>query len=569
MNDIGKQESENLEVPTVQESCEGCTAAEVLVKCLEKEGVEYVFGIPGEENLDMMNALKKSNIRVIVVRHEQGAAFMADMYGRLTGKAGVCFSTLGPGAANLITGTADANSDGAPVIAITGQVGTERMHLTSHQYLDLVELFAPITKRSKQIVNPDSVNEIIRIAFKYAESEKPGACHIDLPTNVAKMKVTPGLAEIPIDKQVYSKEYASFSSIDQAAALIYKAKRPVILVGHSAVRNHAGEALTSFADELKIPVVNTMMAKGIVPYKNKYSMWTIGIPQKDYQNKILDMADLVIAVGYDIVEFAPGKWNENGKHKIIHIDQRPAHINMLYQPQVQVIGDISYSLQQIQYRSDPKEEPTEILNLKKEMVLEYESFANDTSFPMKPQKILYDVRKFMGEDDIVISDVGAHKMWIAREYNCYKPNTCIISNGFATMGIAVPGAVAAKLINMDRKVLAISGDGGFMMNSQEYETALREGAPIVTLIFSDASYGLIKWKQIDHFGKNCFVDFTNPNFVKYAESMHAKGYRVEKAEDLIPILEDAFKQTVPCIIDCPVDYSENTKLSEYLHEKFE
>ena len=569
MNDIGKQESENLEVPTVQESCEGCTAAEVLVKCLEKEGVEYVFGIPGEENLDMMNALEKSNIRVIVVRHEQGAAFMADMYGRLTGKAGVCFSTLGPGAANLITGTADANSDGAPVIAITGQVGTERMHLTSHQYLDLVELFAPITKRSKQIVNPDSVNEIIRIAFKYAESEKPGACHIDLPTNVAKMKVTPGLAEIPIDKQVYSKEYASFSSIDQAAALIYKAKRPVILVGHSAVRNHAGEALTSFADELKIPVVNTMMAKGIIPYKNKYSMWTIGIPQKDYQNKILDMADLVIAVGYDIVEFAPGKWNENGKHKIIHIDQRPAHINMLYQPQVQVIGDISYSLQQIQYRSDPKEEPTEILNLKKEMVREYESFANDTSFPMKPQKILYDVRKFMGEDDIVISDVGAHKMWIAREYNCYKPNTCIISNGFATMGIAVPGAVAAKLINMDKKVLAISGDGGFMMNSQEYETALREGAPIVTLIFSDASYGLIKWKQIDHFGKNCFVDFTNPDFVKYAESMHAKGYRVEKAEDLIPILEDAFKQTVPCIIDCPVDYSENTKLSEYLHEKFE
>ncbi|MGO5542295.1 acetolactate synthase large subunit [Blautia sp. HCP3S3_H10_1] len=557
------------EVTEPQKKQESCTAAEVLVKCLEKEGVEYVFGIPGEENLDMMNALEKSSIRVIVVRHEQGAAFMADMYGRLTGKAGVCFSTLGPGAANLITGTADANSDGAPVIAITGQVGTERMHLTSHQYLDLVELFAPITKRSKQIVNPDSVNEIMRIAFKYAESEKPGACHVDLPTNVAKMKVTPGLAEIPIDKQIYSKEYASFSSIDQAAALIYKAKHPVILAGHSAVRNHAGEALTSFADELKIPVVNTMMAKGIIPYKNKYSMWTIGIPQKDYQNEILDMADLVIAVGYDIVEFAPGKWNDNDKHKIIHIDQRPAHINMLYQPQVQVIGDISYSLQQIQYRSDAKEEPTEILGLKKEMVAEYESYAEDTSFPMKPQKILYDVRKFMGEDDIVISDVGAHKMWIAREYNCYKPNTCIISNGFATMGIAVPGAVAAKLVNPNKKVLAISGDGGFMMNSQEYETALREGAPIVTLIFSDASYGLIKWKQMDHFGKNCFVDFTNPDFVKYAESMHAKGYRVEKAEDLIPILEDAFKQTVPCIIDCPVDYSENTKLSEYLHEKFE
>ena len=406
-----------------------------------------------------------------------------------------------------------AKSDGAPLIAITGQVGTERMHLTSHQYLDLVELFAPITKRSKQIVNPNSVNEIVRIAFKYAESEKPGACHVDLPTNVAKLPVSSGIAARPLKKPERDKENASFSSIDQSE--------------------------------------------------------TIGIPQKDYQNKVLDMADLVIAVGYDIVEFAPGKWNGEGKHKIIHIDQRPAHINMLYQPEVEVVGDISYSLQQIQYRSDAKEEPEEFLKLREEMVAEYESYADDTSFPMKPQKILYDVRKFMGADDIVISDVGAHKMWIAREYNCYEPNTCIISNGFATMGIAVPGAVAAKLIYPEKKVLAISGDGGFMMNSQEYETALREGTPIVTLIFSDASYGLIKWKQMDHFGHNCFVDFQNPDFVKYAESMHAKGYRVEKAEDLLPILEDAFQQKVPCIIDCPVDYSENTKLSEYLHDKFE
>ena len=281
------------------------TVAEVLVKCLENEGVKYVFGIPGEENLDMMNALEKSDIRVIVVRHEQGAAFMADMYGRLTGKAGVCFSTLGPGATNLITGTADANSDGAPLIAITGQVGTERMHLTSHQYLDLVELFAPITKRSKQIVNPNSVNEIVRIAFKYAESEKPGACHVDLPTNVAKLPVSSGIAARPLKKPERDKEYASFSSIDQAAAMIFKAKHPVILVGHSAVRNHAGEALTSFADVLKIPVVNTMMAKGIIPYNNKYSLWTIGIPQKDYVNQVFDRADVVIAIGYDIVECAP------------------------------------------------------------------------------------------------------------------------------------------------------------------------------------------------------------------------------------------------------------------------
>jgi len=492
---------------------------------------------------------------------------MADVYGRLTGKAGVCLATLGPGATNLVTGVADADGDGAPLVAITGQVGTERMHITGHQFLDLTKMFEPITKRTKMVVRPDTVGEIVRLAFKYAESEKPGATHIDLPVNVAKMPVPEG--EKPLHKKTAPKEYAELDTVQDAAGMIFQAKNPVILAGSGVVRGHASKELTEFATKLKIPVINTMMAKGVIPFDNPYSMWTIGIPQKDYQNKVLDMADLVIAVGYDIVEFAPGKWNGEGKHKIIHIDQRPAHINMLYQPEVEVVGDISYSLQQILYRSDAKEEPEEFLKLREEMVAEYESYADDTSFPMKPQKILYDVRKFMGADDIVISDVGAHKMWIAREYNCYEPNTCIISNGFATMGIAVPGAVAAKLIYPEKKVLAISGDGGFMMNSQEYETALREGTPIVTLIFSDASYGLIKWKQMDHFGHNCFVDFQNPDFVKYAESMHAKGYCVEKAEDLLPILEDAFQQKVPCIIDCPVDYSENTKLSEYLHDKFE
>ncbi|MCD8379794.1 MAG: acetolactate synthase large subunit [Lachnospiraceae bacterium] len=550
------------------EATQPVTAAEVLVRCLENEGVKYVFGIPGEENLDMMRALEKSSLRVIVVRHEQGAAFMADVYGRLTGKAGVCFSTLGPGATNLITGTVDTNSDGAPLVAITGQVGTERMHLTSHQYLNLVELFEPITKRSKQIVNPDSVSEIMRIAFKYAESEKPGACHVDLPTNIASMPVTPGPAALPLKKPEPDVENASLASIKRAAALISQAKHPVILAGHSAVRNGAQGALTAFANLLHIPVVNTMMAKGIIPYTSKYSLWTIGITQRDYQNLCLDMADLVIAVGYDIVEFAPRKWNQDGNHTILHIDTRSAHINKFFQPDAQVIGDISYSLQQLLRRVEPKDEPTDFLEIRAQMQAEYESYANDTSFPLKPQKILYDVRKFMGENDIVISDVGAHKMWIAREYNCYRPNTCIISNGFATMGIAVPGAVAAKLVYPGRKVLAISGDGGFMMNSQEYETALREHIPIVTLIFTDNSYGLIKWKQMDRYQRSCYVDFTNPDFVKYAESMHAKGYRIEKAEDLLPTLEDAFSQDVPCIIECPVDYGENEKLSEYLKAKF-
>ena len=545
------------------------TVAEVLVKCLENEGVKYVFGIPGEENLDMMNALEKSDIRVIVVRHEQGAAFMADMYGRLTGKAGVCFSTLGPGATNLITGTADANSDGAPLIAITGQVGTERMHLTSHQYLDLVELFAPITKRSKQIVNPKSVNEIVRIAFKYAESEKPGACHVDLPTNVAKLPVSSGIAAQPLKKPERDKEYASFSSIDQAAAMIFKAKHPVILVGHSAVRNHAGEALTSFADVLKIPVVNTMMAKGIIPMDDKYSLWTIGIPQKDYVNQLFDRADVVIVIGYDIVECAPAKWGAQENMTIVHIDSAPADVNKRYQPAVEVVGDISESLYEILRCAHRTGEPEFALALRQTMVAEHEAMAADDSCPMKPARILADVRKVMGRDDIVVSDVGAHKMWIARHYDCYEPNTCLISNGFASMGFSIPGAFAAKLLYPEKKVLAVCGDGGFMMNSQELETAVREHVPFVTLIWEDSSYGLIKWKEQEQFGgEHCYVDFSNPDFKLLAEAMRCKGYRVEKAEELIPTLEEAFKQDVPSVIVVPVDYSENMKLTEHLKQVY-
>lgn len=538
--------------------------AEVLVRCLENEGVKYIFGIPGEETLEIMNALKDSDIEFITVRHEQGAAFMADVYGRLTGKAGVCLSTLGPGATNLVTGVADANSDGAPLVAITGQVGTERMHLTSHQYLDLVNMFSPITKRSKQVVQPEAVNEIVRIAFKYAENEKPGACHIDLPCNIAKMEVVEETAKLPLNHHYPNPEMAAVENIEEAAGMIFQSKRPVMLVGHSAVRNHGAAAVTEFSEKMHIPVVNTMMAKGVIPYDNPYSLWTIGIPQEDYQDIALEEADLVIAVGYDIVEYAPRRWNKDGNHMILHIDARPSHINKLYQPDVEVVGDISYSLKQISLRCKRTAKPEWAFRIREKMSKEYEAFGKDMSFPMKPQKILSDVRKIMGKDDITISDVGAHKMWIARHYNCYMPNTCIISNGFATMGIAVPGALVAKLINPGKKVLAITGDGGFMMNCQEFETALRVGTPFVTLVFNDCSYGLIKWKQQDQYGDSCYVDFTNPDFVKFAESMHAIGYRITKAEDLIPTLEKAFLQTVPVIIDCPVDYSENTKLTEHL-----
>ena len=538
--------------------------ADLLVECLIEEGVEYIFGIPGEENLALMNAIYDYPIKFITVRHEQGAAFIADVYGRLTGKAGVCLSTLGPGATNLITGVADAYSDGAPLVAITGQVGTERMHITSHQFLDLTKMFEPITKRSKMVVRPDTIGEIVRLAFKYAENEKPGATHIDLPVNIAKMPVPEH--EKPLKKKIAPKEYAELDTVQDAAGLIFQAKNPVILAGSGVVRGHAAQALTEFAMKLKIPVINTMMAKGVIPLDNKYSMWTVGIPQKDYQNKILEEADLVIAVGYDIVEYAPAKWNPEGKVQIIHVDMRPAHINKLYQPEVEVVGDISDSLLQIGRRTARHQEPEKALEIKARMVAEHESYAGDASFPMKPQRILQDVRKVMGKDDIVISDVGAHKMWIARHYQCYEPNTCIISNGFATMGISIPGAIGARLVYPDKKILAICGDGGFMMNCQEFETALRAKTPFVTLIFNDSSYGLIKWKQMDQYHKNCYVDFTNPDFVKFAESMGAIGYRIEKAEDLVPTLEKAFQQKVPVIIDCPVDYSENTKLTAHLEE---
>ena len=472
------------------------TTAQVLVDCLEAEGVDVMFGIPGEETLDLMFAIRDSHIRFIPVRHEQGAAFMADVYGRLTGRAGVCLSTLGPGATNLVTGVADAYLDGAPLVAITGQVGTDRMQLTSHQYLDLTAMFEPITKRSKQIIRPDTVGEIVRLAFKHAEKGKPGATHIDLPQNIAKMPAD----AVPLKRQQLHELYADPTHIAAAGQIISEAKSPVILAGAGAVRGHAAAAVTELADRLHIPVVNTMMAKGIIPMDDKYSLWTIGIPQKDYVNQLFDRADLIIAIGYDIVECAPAKWGARPDRTILHIDTAPADVNKRYQPAVEVVGDISESL--------------------------YE---------------------------------------ILRE-----PNTCLISNGFASMGFSIPGAFAAKLLNPDKKVLAVCGDGGFMMNSQELETAVREKVPFVTLIWEDASYGLIKWKEQEQFGgEHCYVDFTNPDFKLLAEAMHCKGYRVEKAADLIPTLEEAFRQTVPSVIVVPVDYSENTKLSAHLKEVYQ
>ncbi|BAZ06502.1 acetolactate synthase large subunit [Calothrix sp. NIES-3974] len=535
--------------------------AELLVKCLENEGVQYVFGLPGEENLHVLEALKNSSIKFITTRHEQGAAFMADVYGRLTGKAGVCLSTLGPGATNLMTGVADANLDGAPLVAITGQVGTDRMHIESHQYLDLVAMFAPVTKWNKQIVRPSITPEVVRKGFKRAETEKPGAVHIDLPENIAAMPVEG--KPLRIDKM--EKTYASFASIRAAAAAISQASNPIILVGNGAIRAHASDALTQFATQLNIPVANTFMGKGVIPYTHPLALWAVGLQQRDFVNCGFDNTDLVIAVGYDLIEFSPKKWNPDGKIPIIHVGANHSEIDSSYIPIIEVVGDISDSLNEILKVADRQGKPTPYaLTLRDNIRADYKQYADDDSFPIKPQKLIYDLRQVMGPDDIVISDVGAHKMWIARHYHCHSPNTCLISNGFAAMGIAIPGAIAAKIVHPDRKVVAATGDGGFMMNCQELETALRVGTAFVTLIFNDGGYGLIEWKQENQFGQgnSSFVHFNNPDFVKFAESMGLKGYRVNAATDLIPILKEALAQDVPTVIDCPVDYRENARFTQ-------
>ena len=535
--------------------------AELLVQCLENEGVQYVFGLPGEENLHVLEALKNSSIQFITTRHEQGAAFMADVYGRLTGKAGVCLSTLGPGATNLMTGVADANLDGAPLVAITGQVGTDRMHIESHQYLDLVAMFAPVTKWNKQIVRPSITPEVVRKAFKRSQTEKPGAVHIDLPENIAAMPVEGK----PLNKDNSEKTYASFASIRAAAGAISQAVNPIILVGNGAIRAHASDAVTQFATQMNIPVVNTFMGKGVIPYTHPLALWSVGLQQRDFIICGFDNTDLVIAIGYDLIEFSPKKWNPEGTIPIIHIAATSSEIDSSYIPQVEIVGDISDSLNEILKLADRHNKPNPYsISLRSNIRADYEEYANDDEFPIKPQKLIYDLRQVMGPDDIVISDVGAHKMWIARHYHCHSPNTCIISNGFAAMGIAIPGALAAKLVHPDRKVVAATGDGGFMMNCQELETALRVGTPFVTLIFNDGGYGLIEWKQENQFGpgNSSFVHFGNPDFVKFAESMGLKGYRVESVADFIPLLKEALAQDVPAVIDCRVDYRENRRFTK-------
>ncbi len=535
-------------------------AAELFVKCLENEGVEYIFGVPGEENIDVMDALIDSPIQFVTTRHEQGAAFIADVFGRLTGKAGVCLSTLGPGATNMVTGVADANMDRAPVVAIAGQGSTARMHKESHQILDLVNLFKPISKYSTQIRTPEIIPEIIRKAFKTAQAEKPGCSFIDLPENIAGAEL-PETA--PLKVQAAVTPTAPLGKCASVAEIISQARAPVIMAGNGVIRERTSDALVDFAEKLNVPVATTFMAKGSIPFSHPLCLGAIGLQAHDYVAFGFDRADLVICVGVDMVEYHPRLWNPDRDKKIIHIDESPAEVDQHYILEAGVVGAIRDSLERIAAKARRRADAP-VHKLHSVIAKEIGEHRHDTEFPVKPQKIIWDLRQALDHEDIVISDVGAHKMWMARMYQAEAPNTCIISNGFASMGIALPGVIAARFACPERKAVAVCGDAGFMMNNQEIETAMRLGLDLVVLIFNDSKYGLIEWHQNRHFGRSTGIDFTNPDFIKFADSFGARGYRVEKTEDLLPTLKEALGDGTVSIIDCPVDYRENMKLTRKL-----
>jgi acetolactate synthase-1/2/3 large subunit len=539
-------------------------AAELLVRCLEHEGVRYVFGVPGEETLDVMDALLDSSIRFVTTRHEQGAAFMADVQGRLTGRAGVCLATLGPGATNLLTGVADAYLDRAPLVAVTGQVSLDRMHKESHQYIDVRSMFRSVTKWNAEIFTPHIIPEAVRKAFKVAETDKPGPTHLELPEDVASQESAevgafgPLLVQHPVLPEPVPVQIA------RAVEMVGKARRPILLAGNGVVRGSAEEAVRKFARQLNIPVLHTFMAKGVLPDSDPFSLYTIGLQMQDYAAHLLAESDLVIAAGYDPVEYAPCFWNPDRNKPIVHVDVAPAEVDAHYVVGVGVMGNIALSIEAIGKSLQPCQAEW-AGHCRRTIQSGFdEDYAASRTWPMRPQHIMQEMRAALDPNGLVVCDVGAHKLWMARMFPCERPNSCIISNGFASMGIALPGAIVAKLLYPERQVVAVTGDAGFLMNSQELETAVRLSLPIVTLIWRDDGYGVIRWKQQVRFGRTSGVEFTNPDFMAYAGSFGAAGFRVEGPSELGPALKAALACGRPAVVDCPVDYSENLRLSERL-----
>jgi acetolactate synthase I/II/III large subunit len=546
-------------------------ASDLFVRSLEAEGVTHIFGIPGEENADLMISLLDSSIQFVLCRHEQAAAFMADAYGRLTGKAGVCLGTLGPGATNLVTGVADANMDHSPLVCIIGQADTERLHKESHQNMDAVAMYRPITKWSQSIYHPDNVPEVVRKAFKLAEAEKPGAVVIELPEDIAERETD----YAPLSVVRTRRAAADHKAVAQAVDIIEAAKNPIILAGNGAVRKRSVTQLRRLARKTGIGVVNTFMGKGAMPRQDEHCLFTLGLQGRDHVNHAIDQADVVISVGYDLVEYSPAFWNSKPEDKkIVHIDFVPAEVDENYLVSVDVVSDIADALWQINEelnRRHKGELPLfDIANraaLRQTILDDFAMEKDDASLPMKPQKVLWEVREVMGAADILLSDVGAHKMWVSRYYQCDEANTCLISNGFCSMGFALPGSIGAKVAHPDKRVLSINGDAGFLMNAQDLETAVRLKLNIVVMVWVDGEYGLIKWKQQNHFqGRHCDLAFGNPDFELLAKAFGMWGKTLSAADQLRPALEEAFQQPGPAIIAVPIDYGENLKLTRRLGE---
>jgi len=543
-------------------------ASDLLVQCLEEEGIEYIFGVPGEENADFMMSLEKSTkIKFILTRHEQGAAFMAEIYGRLTGNPAGCLGTLGPGATNLITGVADSNMDRAPMLVLTGQGSTDRLHKESHQIMDVVSMFRPVTKWAATILNADTIPEIIRKAVRIARSEKPGAVHIELPEDIATLETS----KRPMTPRRFRRSVPDDKITDQAFAMIAAAKRPVIIAGNGCIRRRASKQLRLFCEKTGIGVVSTFMAKGSVDMDAPYCLYTVGLGNKDLISRAIDDADLVIALGFDMVEYHPQLWNPNGEKTIIHADFLAAEIDEHYHPEIELIGDLAHAMWMLNERADAAAPfDFDFANqaaCRKAMASDFVEYKDDeTVGSIRPQKILWDTREVMGPNDILLSDVGAHKMWIARHYQCHEPNTCLIPNGFCSMGFALPGAIAADIVHPDRRILGIAGDAGFLMNVQEMETARRINSNIVMLVWEDNEYGLIAWKQESHFGHHTDLAFGNPDWIKLADSFGWIGHFVSDSADFATTLDSAFEEAGPSLVVVPIDYRENALLTKKLGE---
>jgi acetolactate synthase-1/2/3 large subunit len=554
----------------------GRSAASLLVECLVAEGCHYVFSVPGEETMDVLEALATAKgVRHVTTRHEQGAAFMADVHGRLTGRAAVAMATLGPGATNLVTGIADAFLDRAPMVALTGQTGSDKIHKEAHQFVDIVRMLEPVTKWNQRVEQAGSIPEIVRKAFRVAELEKPGPTHIELPENIAAEEVRDEVRPVEPTSAYFPEP--TEEALAHAAQLIAASERPLVLAGNGVLRRRAAPELRAFARGLHVPIAVTFMGKGAIDDRSHLSLMAVGLQARDHVLSGFDRADLVVSVGYDLVEYAPARWNPDASKRIIHIDTQPAEVDAFYRPTVELIGDIDGTLRRLLVEVLPhgiggrdaaaRHAARETLvhqDLRTALLKDLGAYEADDGFPIKPQKAIADLRRALGPEDIVVSDVGAHKIWVARLYQTYEPNTVIISNGFAAMGISLPGAIAAKLVHPDRRVVALCGDGGFLMNSQELETARRIGANVTVVVWRDDGYGLIDWKQRQEFGRPFGVEFGNPDFVAFAESFGIAGFRPASAADLYPTLMRALDVGGPALVEVPIDYRENLRLTERL-----